>query len=42
MYNIIRKKNERRVLMRTVFDEKLAELHRDLLELGVLVNRANI
>ncbi len=26
--------------MRTVFDEKLAELHRDLLELGVLVNRA--
>lgn len=26
--------------MRTVFDEKLAEIHRDLLELGVLVNRA--
>lgn len=26
--------------MRTVFDQKLAELHRDLLELGVLVNRA--
>lgn len=26
--------------MRTIFDEKLAELHRDLLELGVLVNRA--
>lgn len=26
--------------MRTIFDEKLEELHRDLLELGVLVNRA--
>ncbi len=26
--------------MRTVFDQKLDELHRDLLELGVLVNRA--
>ena len=26
--------------MRTIFDDKLAELHRDLLELGVLVNRA--
>lgn len=26
--------------MRTIFDEKLAELHRDLLELGVLVNRS--
>lgn len=26
--------------MRTIFDLKLAELHRDLLELGVLVNRA--
>lgn len=26
--------------MRTVFDQKLEELHRDLLELGVLVNRS--
>ncbi len=26
--------------MRTVFDEKLAEIHRDLLEMGGLVNRA--
>lgn len=26
--------------MRTVFNQKLSELHRDLLELGVLVNRA--
>ncbi len=26
--------------MRRVFDEKLAEIHRDLLELGVFVNRA--
>lgn len=26
--------------MRTIFDQKLEELHRDLLELGVLVNRA--
>lgn len=26
--------------MRTIFDEKLAEIHRDLLELGIMVNKA--